>query len=219
MLVMTASTEYNRNMAIIQIESVSGPFQRPDIARLALSIIIKADAMGMLPDKLHLQELGWREMGQVIGHIGRAGLSRKHVAELLSARPGHDPLAALTAMDKVLDETPVPDSEWSSMLGMFDPEPLGSLLGISPSSVRRYADGARRTPDAICSRLHLIALLVSHLSGMYNDYGIRRWFSRPRTALDGSSPSDLLIGDWDPDDEGPCQVMDLARSLHAGGAT
>jgi hypothetical protein len=122
-------------------------------------------------------------------------------------------------MDRVLDETPVPDAEWGSMLGIFDPEPLGALLGISPSSVRRYADGARRTPDAISSRLHLVALLVAHLSGAYNDYGIRRWFMRPRSALDGYSPSDLLTGDWDPDDEGSRRIMALARSLHAGSAT
>ena len=90
---------------------------------------------------------------------------------------------------------------------------------MSVSSLKRYQAGDRDTPDAIAARLHCLALLVSDLAGSYNDIGIRRWFQRKRTQLDGRAPAAFLTGDWDPDDEGPARVRQLARELVSFSAT
>jgi len=216
---MSASADYNRNMSDIHINSVSDPFDTPDLVRLSLSIIVKAEAMGLLDRDLTLVELGWPEMEQVLGSIAGAGLAARHVTAILADPAGENLEASLAAIDGVLEDSPVPDREWRALLGLFDPESLGALVGISASSVRRYADGSRATPDGVGSRLHWIALVVGHLRGVYNEFGIRRWFVRSRTRLEGRAPGDLLRGQWDPDDGDPRRVMALARAAGAGGAT
>ncbi len=50
----------------------------------------------------------------------------------------------------------------------------------------------RATPQDIAERLHFRALLIARLTGRYNDFGIRRWLKRLRTALGGRSPASLL---------------------------
>lgn len=100
------------------------------------------------------------------------------------------------------------------MLALFPrPEDLGSLLGVSASSVQRYAAGTRATPDDVALRLHWLALVVADLSGSYNSFGIRRWFQRPRSRLKGSAPSGVLTEGWDPEDSDARAVADLAREL------
>jgi hypothetical protein len=96
---------------------------------------------------------------------------------------------------------------------VFPIEDLAALLGISLSSLKRYQQGDRDTPDDVAARLHFLALVVGDLAGSYNDIGIRRWFQRKRTQLDGRAPAAILDGNWDPDDPGPQRVRELARSL------
>jgi hypothetical protein len=62
----------------------------------------------------------------------------------------------------------------------------------------------------------LLALLIDQLEGTYNAYGIRRWFQRPRAALDGQAPQDRLKGDWDPVDDTIQPLMALAQSATFG---
>jgi hypothetical protein len=107
---------------------------------------------------------------------------------------------------------PLPDADWIRLLGIFDRYELGHLLNLGPSSVARYAAGHRRTPDTIASRLRAIALIVGDLAGDYDEMGLRRWFDRPRSALDGRAPTHFLKGDWHPEDPGPRRVCELARS-------
>jgi hypothetical protein len=102
---------------------------------------------------------------------------------------------------------------------VLDAELLAALLNVSVSSLRRYASAERDTPDDVAARLHYLALIVGDLAGAYNDVGIRRWFNRRRTALDGRTPAALLAGEWNPDDRAPQKVRDLARSLVALSAT
>jgi hypothetical protein len=85
--------------------------------------------------------------------------------------------------------------------------------------LKRYQSGERDTPDDVAARLHFLALVVSDLAGSYNDIGVRRWFQRKRTLLDGRAPVTLLKGHWDPDDEGPMRVRQLARELVSLSAT
>ncbi len=93
-------------------------------------------------------------------------------------------------------------------------ELFASLLGVSPNSVRRYATGARTPPELVTARAHYLAQVVHDLSGTYNEYGIKRWFQRSRTQLNGSSPLERLQGDpgWTPDSEAALEVARLARA-------
>lgn len=94
---------------------------------------------------------------------------------------------------------------------------LGSP-GSRRVSLRRYAKSHRTTPDDVAIRLHWVAGVVADLRGSYTDTGIRRWFLRPRTALDGQSPIALLDGSVDPDGAPAARVQALAHALTNLGA-
>lgn len=104
-----------------------------------------------------------------------------------------------------------PQVEWNlvDLLG----DRLADLVGVSVSSMARYRTGQRGTPDDVALRLHVLAQIVSDLSGSYNAYGIRRWFDRPRSALNGRAPGEVLHGAWDPEDEQVVAVRELAAAL------
>ena len=113
----------------------------------------------------------------------------------------------------------MPRFEWNGVARVFGADDLAPLLNVSVSSLKRYQSGERDTPDAIAARLHWLALTVGDVAGSYNDIGIRRWFHRKRERLDGRAPAALLRGEWDPDDEGPTRVRQLARELTSLSAT
>lgn len=159
----------------------------------------------------------YRQIRRLVGVVREAGIG--------SYMPDEGSMSAVDLTDTLkriadaLEHSPVPSTEWRRLASILPPEQLGSLLGISVSSVRRYQNGARETPDDIAARLHLVALVVGDLLGAYNDIGVRRWFDRPRQALGNRRPADLLKGEWKPEDPGPIQVRALARSLVASPAT
>lgn len=97
-------------------------------------------------------------------------------------------------------------------------ELLAKLLDVSATSLRRYAEGERTTPDPIAARLYALAMIISDLAGGYNERGMRRWFLRPRPQLDGRSPADLMAGGFDPDSETVGRVRDLAAWLVGSGS-
>jgi hypothetical protein len=72
-------------------------------------------------------------------------------------------------------------------------------------------------PDAVAARIHWLALVSSDLAGAYNALGIRRWFDRPRTQLDGKSPRQLLGRGWNPDGAKAERVRALAAALAGPG--
>src|SRR2546428_3487 len=102
---------------------------------------------------------------------------------------------------------------------MFAPEAPSARITVPMSSLKRYQSGGRAPPDDVAARLHFLALAVGDLAGSYNVIGVRRWFQRKRSLLDGRAPVALLKGNWDPDDEGPMRVRQLARELVSLSAT
>ena len=108
-----------------------------------------------------------------------------------------------------LEDTPVPDSEWRAVIAVLGAEEVSALVGVSMSSARRYQSGERETPDVVAARLHFLALVIADLLGAYNSYGVRRWFDRVRSTLDGQSPKSLLGGDWDPTDKDAGKVAEV----------
>lgn len=206
-------------MENIQIQSVRHPFDDPRLASRAVATLIRADAMGLLPRKITcLDDSAIRCLG--VGLEG-AGICRRFLADLrhpLASSPAHL-CGVLEGVHDALDHSPAPAAEWPALQEVLGPELLAGLVGVSASSTRRYATGARATPDAIAVRLHFVALVVGDLAGAYNDIGVRRWFQRPRTRLDGDTPAGLLGANWWPDEDGPKRVRELAASLASSPAT
>ena len=122
-------------------------------------------------------------------------------------------------VNEALGESPVPASEWPALERVLGVDLLARLLGIATVSLRRYVSGARKTPDDVAVRLHALALMVGDLAGAYNDAGVRRWFVRPRTALENRAPADVLTSGWQPDDREARQVRGLANALTASPVT
>lgn len=144
------------------------------------------------------------------------GLARLGVAQQFSRVPISrsaielDRVAA--AILGAIDDSPMPMAEWGP-LGDILGDDLPALVGVSVSSLGRYRNGERRTPDEVAARLHVLTQIVSDLGGSYNDFGIRRWFKRPRHALGGRAPQEILRDDWTPQSEAVMPVRELARTL------
>ena len=207
-------------MADIRIESVQSPFDDPEVARLGVSVVMRADAMGLLAER-SIHRLDLAEWERVAREVARAGVGKGILAERLGpAAPEPDRfLATLEHVNEALGASPVPASEWPALRRVLGVDLLARLLCISTVSLRRYLSGARRTPDDVAVRLHALALVVGDLAGAYNDAGIRRWFARPRTVLGNRAPGDVLTAGWQPDDPEPRQVRGLAQALTASPAT
>ncbi len=200
-------------MELVQYKSMAGP-NGVRVGRLVFEASRRAEAMGLVDP----QPPGRADLDAVrhlASRVGRAGIASASAADLNNVvPPTREELAeVLEMMIAALEASPVPKFEWGGLGRVFDADDLGALLHVSASSLKRYQSGERATPDAVAARLHFLALVVGDLAGSYNDVGIRRWFQRKRTQLDGRAPAAFLKGDWDPDDEGPGRVRQLSREL------
>ncbi|OLC46319.1 MAG: hypothetical protein AUH43_14255 [Acidobacteria bacterium 13_1_40CM_65_14] len=153
--------------------------------------------------------------------VRRAGIAAAAADQLhnVEAPSDADVAGLLKTLIAALEASPVPKFEWGGLGRVFAPEDLSALINVSVSSLKRYQSGERDTPDDVAARLHFLALVVGDLAGSYNVIGVRRWFQRKRSLLDGRAPVALLKGNWDPDDEGPMRVRQLARELVSLSAT
>ncbi len=180
-----------------------------------------ASTIGLLKGK-EIRSLDLKTWKEVLSRLRAAGLLRAapFSTDLPAKSLSSEKLAVeLSRLYETIRESPLPDSEWGAMRDFLGDEMLGKLLGISRQSIARYSSGERATPQEVAERLHVLALVVSDLSGSYNEYGVRRWFERPRSQLDGRSPSALLKRSWSPDDEGVRRVRALASALVGAGAS
>ena len=190
------------------------------VPRLLVEAARRAEAMGIVePGGMERADAdAVRRLG---AKLRRAGVATSAVDRLHNVEaPTADELAGmLELMIHALESSPLPKFEWVGLLRLFAVDDLAALLNVSSSSLKRYHAGERTTPDAVAARLHFLALVVGDLAGSYNDIGVRRWFHRKRTLLGDRTPSSLLKGEWDPDDDGPARVRQLARELTTLGAT
>ena len=206
---------------MIQIESILAPFTSPGIVAKAIAALGRADAMGLLPADERILTLDLTSFRKVVQHIHKAGIART-----IRLAPG-DPRSisgarlerTLEHLNTALEESPVPEFEWSRLADVLGLDLLARLLDISASSVRRYKAAARTTPDDVAGRLHFVSLIVGDLSGSYNEIGIRQWFHRKRAQLGGRAPLDMLRSGWKLGQPGARQVQVLARALTSSAAT
>ena len=208
-------------MATFQIRSVDSPFDSPSVASLAVTVLTRAQAMGLLPPTETIERLDMAMFRRLAGGIAEAGIGNGVLVGLSATpRPSAQQLAGtLQRLNEALDASPRPISEWRGVHDVLGGDVLAQLLGISASSLRRYHSRSRTTPDEIAARLHFLALVIGDLAGAYNEFGVRRWFQRPRKLLGSRSPAQLLSGTWRPEDPGPRRVRDLAEALVFSPAT
>jgi hypothetical protein len=203
---------------MIRIESAKSPFTSSRLVFQVVTVLGRADAMGLLPADEHIETLDLASFRKAVRHIHRAGIARNVQLDLEdSSVPNLE--RSLETLNLALEESPAPEFEWIRQVDVLGPELLARLLGISASSIRRYHANARTTPDEVAEKLHFLSLLVGDLAGAYNEIGIRQWFERKRAQLDGHTPLDWLKARWKPTQPGPRRVQELARALVASPAT
>jgi uncharacterized protein (DUF2384 family) len=181
-----------------------------------------ADGLGLLPgngtieriDEALIREIARSSLAEGVAQGTALAILEDTGASTSAARWG----ALIERLEDALAGSPMPQRELPGLLRTYGHESLGRLLGISSASLRRYATGTRVVPDAVAARIHYVALLTTDLAGSYNEFGMRRWWERPRTALEGRSPRAALGDDWDPDGPLALAVADLARALAGPGA-
>lgn len=197
-------------MTAIQISSVRSPFDKGDVSVLrAVLLLSRGEVMGFFRADEPVRDLGPEHVQSAL-----AGLAERGVGRVLLLDDSESALVrALEEALALTEDAPMPDGEWAGVVPILGDDLVLSMLGIGPASLRRYASGQRVTPDGVAARLHVLALLVADLNGSYNDFGIRRWFTRVRPQLDGRSPAQVLRGDWDPDSEDAGRVRALAAEL------
>jgi transcriptional regulator with XRE-family HTH domain len=195
------------------------PIASQSVRALAVEAWRLAEAMGLA--ETTDGRLDTSDVAGLIARVRDAGIARGPALRFdnVEAPSIEETEALLRLVIAALEASPVAKHEWPVLARVLEADQLASLLGISATSLRRYASGERGTPDEVAARLHHLALIVGDLAGAYNEVGIRRWFDRARAALDGKSPAALLAGDWNPDDPAPRKVRDLARSLVGLSAT
>jgi hypothetical protein len=206
----------------IRPRSVAEPLDRPETAWEAVRLLTTAEVLGLLPPTLETVEaVDLPTIRTVLKEAAAAGVGRQALAEAesRSERDARGWLEVLVHANEALAENPVPDRTWPVLAELLGVDLLARLVGVAPASARRYLTGDRATPDPVAERLHSIALVVGDLAGSYNEYGIRRWFVRPRAQLDGKAPADVLTRNWSPDDAGPRAVRALAMGLVDAMAT
>ena len=189
------------------------------LARRTFEAARRAEAMGIVePGPIRVDAGSIRRLAASVRRAGIA-TSAADIITNVEAPTAADLDALLQMVVAALEASPAPEYEWKGLARVFPPEDLAALLNVSVSSLKRYESGERKTPDPVAARLHFVALVVGDLAGSYNDTGIRRWFQRKRSQLEGRAPAALLVADWDPDDEEPRRVRELAQSLVTLSAT
>lgn len=208
---------------MLQIQMAAmAPASHPLLLRALSVLVARTAAMGLLANDV-VTRLDGATLRKVVGALQGQQLARDaqvRLGPLLKDGPDRlDALAAakmtqqVTALNEALAQSPVPATEWTAMREALGDDTLGPLVGVSPASLRRYGSGERATPQPIAERLHWLAMVVADLSGSYNDFGIRRWFERPRQQLRGKSPREALGVDWSVDAPAALRVRELAAAL------
>jgi hypothetical protein len=205
-------------MALIQERSEAAPLTRSDLLAGTLGLVRRARAMGLLTEP-RVERLDLALVRRIATAAAEQGIGSDAAAALAGSRPAPVRLAGLIGqLGEALEASPLPGLELPELAVTFDLETLGRLVGASPVSLRRYLAGTRTPPDDTAARIHWLALVTGDLRGAYNPTGVRRWFERPRSALAGRSPGDVLVGPWDPDDSEVRTVRALAEALAVPGA-
>ena len=206
---------------MIRIGAISAPLDRPALLGPAIDLVRRALATGLLAERPDIERLDLALVRDIAEEASAAGVGRDAAVGILGRPRSPERLAGFIGrLAEALVASPLPDRELRVLASVFDLDDLGRLTGTSTVSLRRYLARSRTVPDALAARVHWLALVTGDLLGAYSEIGARRWFERPRSALDGRAPATILRGAWDPDDPEVEAVRALAAALAGvGGAT
>ena len=202
---------------MIRIASIDAPLNTAGLRGPALDLVRRALAVGLLRDRPLIGKLDLDLLRGIAREASAAGIGRDAALELLGKPSPRHLGSVIGRLEDALASSPMPERELKVLFDVFDVDQLAALLDTSAVSLRRYVAGTRTVPDAVAARIHWLALVSSDLAGAYNALGIRRWFDRPRTQLDGKSPRQLLGRGWDPDNARVDRVRALAAALAGPG--
>jgi hypothetical protein len=209
---------YNLDVSNIQITSVVPPLESEELYPRAARFLRRADAMGLLDEPI--RELSVEIVRKVARKLSQHGLASDLAARLMTGKPSASELSRyLDAALLALEESPVPAAELTKLNATLGHELLSGLLEISAASLQRYQSGERQAPDAIAERAHFLTSVIAALEGIYNEFGVRRWFERPRSVFNGKTARQLLGRDWTPTGEPARRILAAAESLQEIGAT
>jgi hypothetical protein len=208
-------------MTSVRLSSASAPFDRAPVLPAAARLVLLAEGVGLMPER---DEPVVRLDLDLVRGIARLmldeGVGRTAALKILEGpRAPSDVVLAdrITALTRSLTDSPMPDRELGQLLETYGREMLAEMLDISEASLRRYVSGERSAPDVVAARAHFVALVTADLAGSYNAIGVRRWWGRPRSALDGRSPREALGRAWDADSSVALRVAALAHELVGSG--
>lgn len=208
-------------MQIIQTDADLVPLADGGATQVWWELLSAADGIGLISIDGVSETQDLSLLQSVVGRLDEAGVAKHFIVRMrqIDVSDSAGTAELIRGVLGALRESPLPEYEWLALTKVFGAEELARLLRISESSLNRYANGSRATPDPIAERLHFVALVVGDLRGAYNEVGVRRWFHRHRSALGGRAPIELLGDGWMPDEEGPEAVRALAHSLLFASAT
>lgn len=198
---------------MIRFRSAEPPFDDPQVAGQAARLLAETEAAGLWePDQVitSLNQVIFAEALQMLGTNDVVPHAQFEMPPH-AAKGGADFAAWIRTLREILAASPVPECELPKLDELFGIDRLAELVGVANSSLRRYRSAERPVPDDVAWRIHVVARIVGHLAGSYNDRGTRRWFERPRQQLDGRAPDEILTGNWDPDQSDITQLLQLAE--------
>ncbi len=138
-----------------------------------MPVINRAWAIGVqLPGHGRPFSLSVRTLKTILENARRFGIGRdidmyiRAVPDVIERNP--DEAARLFGdLSRAIEESPVPEAEWTTMRQIFGDEELEALLGASRPSVTRYARRVREAPPLIADRLHSLAMEMADQAGAY----------------------------------------------------
>ena len=204
-----------RSVTMLRFRSAESPFDDPMIAGQAARLLSLAEAVGLWQPGRLVVVLDGDVFSEALHAIAEAGVATYAPFEWESYahKSSVDFVSWMNRVRIAVAESPVPEIELPRLDALFGAGRLAESVGVAESSLRRYVDQIRETPDLVAERAHLLTRIVGDLSGSYNERGVRRWFERPRSQLDGRAPAEILKGDWSPDDPDVVRVAALAGEL------
>ena len=200
---------------MLRLRSAEYPFLDARVAGQAARLLALVEAIGIWEPPRIVRTLDGQLFTDALGSLAEAGLVSSAPLDwaAYADKTPEDFSAWIRGVREVILTSPVPEVELPKLDVLFGNDRLASLVGVGSSSLRRYLAKDREVPDDVANRVHLVARVVGDLAGSYNDRGIRRWFERPRTQLNGQSPEEILNGQWDTDDPEVTRVANLAADL------
>src|SRR2546428_7109396 len=136
-------------VSIIQFDSVDAPLDRAGVAPAAARALGRAEAMGLLSANGPIRHLDLKLLTRLLREVVHSsGVGRDAVAAISTASPSPERIStALRRLFDELEQSPVPEHEWRSLLGPPGPELPSPLGAVSVPRARRYPRGDRTPPQ------------------------------------------------------------------------